>query len=29
MTRSYIAQGEAALRGMENQNPPGLRLAGE
>ncbi len=29
MTRSYIAQGEAALRGMENQNRPGLRLAGE
>ena len=29
MTRSYIAQGEAALRGMENRNRPGLRLAGE
>lgn len=29
LTRTYIAEGEAALRDMENQSRPGLRLAGE
>ncbi|TCK31600.1 cyclopropane-fatty-acyl-phospholipid synthase [Ancylobacter aquaticus] len=29
LTRNYIADGEAALREVENQNRPGLRLAGE
>ena len=29
LTRNYIAEGEAALRDMENESRPGLRLAGE
>lgn len=29
LTRNYITDAEAALRRMENQNRPGLRLAGE